>query len=184
VSGSLAKTGNTRYSNNQGNYGGGAGAVMFFANGGIMDFYITPSSGSTSKDQNITWGTPKMRILRNGEIGIGTSETDPTGFKLSVVGKIRSTEIKVQAMPWPDYVFTPNYNLMKLAQLESYIAEEGHLPNIPKAEIVEEEGIELGSMNAKLLEKIEELTLYIIEQNKKLEAQEARIEALEKSKWR
>ena len=64
---------------------------------------------------------------------------------------------------WPDYVFTPEYNLLSLEEVKKYIEEKGHLPNVPSEKEVLENGIELGAMNAKLLEKIEELTLYIIQ---------------------
>ncbi|MCR9250200.1 MAG: hypothetical protein NXI20_07225 [bacterium] len=103
----------------------------------------------------------------NRNIGIGTMDVD--GYKLSVEGNVRATEVKVEATPWPDYVFTPSYDLKSLDQVETFINENGHLPNIPSAQEVEEnKGIGLGEMNAKLLEKIEELTLHLIQQNKEL----------------
>ena len=166
VNGSLGATGNTKYSNNQGAYSGGAGGIFFFANGGVMDFNISPASGSTSAGTNVSWGTPKMRINRNGEVGIGTTDID--GYRLSVEGAIRSTEVKVEASPWPDYVFASNYNLPSLESVETYINEHGHLPEVPSAEVVEEEGIKLGEMNAVLLKKIEELTLYTLSQQKEI----------------
>lgn len=120
-----------------------------------------------------------MHISGNGNVGIGTT-TLATGYKLSVAGKIISEEVKVQLqIAWPDYVFSKKYKLASLSDTESYIKEEGHLPNIPSAAEVSENGIELGEMNARLLEKIEELTLHLIEQNKQLEAQNSRIQALE-----
>ncbi|GGD07570.1 hypothetical protein GCM10011368_06870 [Hyunsoonleella pacifica] len=70
---------------------------------------------------------------------------------------------------WPDYVFTNDYKLPTLLEVEAYIKENGHLPNIDSAKEVEKNGVLLGEMNAKLLEKIEELTLYIIEQQKQIE---------------
>jgi len=98
-------------------------------------------------------------------IGIGTSNTQ--GYKLAVAGDIITEKVKVATQSnWPDYVFDENYNLQNLQQLEKYIKTHGHLPNIPDAETIKEEGLDLGEMNAKLLEKIEELSLYIIEQGK------------------
>lgn len=97
---------------------------------------------------------------RGGNVGIGT--TNPTE-KLSVNGTIRSKEVKVEASPWPDYVFSDNYQLTTLEELESFIKSKGHLPEVPSAEEVAENGIALGEMNALLLKKIEELTLYVIE---------------------
>ncbi|ACU03277.1 hypothetical protein [Pedobacter heparinus] len=104
--------------------------------------------------------------IENGDVGIGT--TDPKGYKLAVNGKIRAQEIKVEASPWPDYVFTKDYQLPTLQQTENHIKEKGHLPGIPSAEEVKANGIDLGEMNAKLLQKIEELTLHAIEQNRKI----------------
>ena len=162
VSGSLATTGNTRYANNQGAYGSGAGAIMFFANGGLMDFFISPAAGASGKDTDIAWGTPKMRISRSGNVGIGTTNIE-AGYKLSVNGSVRATEVKVEAYPWPDYVFASDYELKTLADTKGYIDEHSHLPGMPSAKEVEENGIALGEMNAKLLEKIEELTLYVLQ---------------------
>ncbi len=112
-----------------------------------------------------------------GNVGIGTATPSE---KLSVNGKVRSKEVKVEANNWPDYVFTPSYNLKSLDQVETFINENGHLPNIPSAQEVEENnGIELGEMNVKLLEKIEELTLYTIDQQRKIDQLLERIEKLE-----
>ncbi len=109
----------------------------------------------------------RLRIDQYGNVSIGT--TNSNGYKLAVNGNIRSKEIKVELNNWPDYVFTPSYNLQSLSEVETFINENGHLPNIPSAQEVEENnGIELGEMNAKLLEKIEELTLHLIQQNKEL----------------
>ena len=111
-----------------------------------------------------------MRLSENGDLSIGTIKSD--GYKLSVNGKIRATEVKVYT-GWADYVFKDNYKLPTLQEVESHIKEKGHLINIPSEAEVLENGIQLGEMNAKLLEKIEELTLYTLEQ-------EERIEILEK----
>ena len=103
------------------------------------------------------------------QVGIGTSivPSDPT-YKLAVAGKLISEEVRVllQSTGWPDYVFKADYNLRSIEEVESFINDNGHLPNIPSAEVVEKEGILLGDMNKNLLEKIEELTLYMIQTNK------------------
>lgn len=98
--------------------------------------------------------------IENGNVGIGTK--NPTE-KLSVNGKIRAKEIKVESGPWPDYVFKKDYKLPSLSDVEKHINEKGHLPEVPSAKEVEEEGIALGANQALLLKKIEELTLYLIE---------------------
>ena len=101
----------------------------------------------------------------SGNVGIGTS--NPGAWKLAVNGNIRAKEIKVET-GWADYVFEDNYSLPTLEEVESHIKEKGHLINIPSAKEVEENGIQLGEMNKLLLEKIEELTLYIIQQEKRI----------------
>ncbi|GGH31501.1 hypothetical protein FAZ19_22510 [Sphingobacterium alkalisoli] len=109
-------------------------------------------------------------ILLTGKLGIGTNSPSE---KLSVNGNIRAREIKVETDNWPDYVFTRKYNLMPLADVEKFIQTKGHLPEIPQASVIEEEGISLGEMNKLLMKKIEELTLYVIEidkENKKMKA--------------
>ena len=91
------------------------------------------------------------------------------GYKLRVYGKIISEEVRVQLKTlWPDYVFSKNYKLHSLPEIEKYIAENHHLPNMPAAAEVEKNGIALGEMQTKMMEKIEELTLYIIAQDKRI----------------
>ena len=109
-----------------------------------------------------------------GNVGIGT--TDPGTWKLAVNGNIRAKEIKVETANWPDYVFTKDHELPSLEEVEKHIQEKGHLINIPSAADVELNGIELGEMNRLLLEKIEELTLYILKPEEKVQEQERKIE--------
>jgi hypothetical protein len=101
----------------------------------------------------------------NGNVGIGT--TNPTQ-KLQVKGTVYSTEVKVDlaAGTGPDYVFEPNYDLKPLAEIETYIKENKHLPEVPSAKEMEANGVQLGEMNMLLLKKVEELTLYLIEMKK------------------
>ncbi|WP_082811011.1 cell wall anchor protein [Chryseobacterium timonianum] len=94
-------------------------------------------------------------------------------------GKIHAKEVEVKANVWADYVFKKDYQLQSLDEVEKHIAQNGHLPNIPSADEVLKNGINVAEMNAKLLEKIEELTLYSIEQNKQLKSQSNKIEKLE-----
>ncbi len=118
--------------------------------------------GSTGGfDIQTTGNLSLMRIYHNGNIGVGTTTPDS---KLTVKGNIHAEEVKVDlSVPGPDYVFKEEYDLKSLEEVQSYINEHGHLPNIPSAKDMEENGVQLGEMNMKLLEKIEELTLYVIE---------------------
>jgi hypothetical protein len=109
----------------------------------------------------------RMVIMENGNIGIGTN--NPTN-KLSVNGDIRSREVVVETANWPDYVFHRQYRLRPLQEVEYYIQQHGHLPNIPAAAEIETNGLKLGEVQKKMMEKIEELTLYIIQQQKQIEA--------------
>ncbi|WP_404421599.1 hypothetical protein [Nibricoccus sp. IMCC34717] len=123
--------------------------------------------------------TEKLRILADGRIGIGTAS--PT-HKLTVNGTIRAKEIVVDNTGWADFVFTKNYKLASLTEVEKHIEQQGHLPGIPSAAEVKERGVSVGEMQAKLLEKIEELTLRLIAQEKRLNAQDAEIAALKVDK--
>lgn len=114
-------------------------------------------------------------------VGIGTSSfVDPTNnkkYSLSVKGNIRAAEVKVYNT-WADYVFAKEYKLKPLAEVESYIKENNHLPNVPSAKEVTEKGLELGEMTKIQQEKIEELTLYLIQQNKEIQELKAQVKAL------
>lgn len=148
---------------------------------------------NTSKTYTIgTLGTGSLRLLTgnftndqgiiidsNGKVGIGTSTPQS---KLAVDGQIRATEVKVLAdISVPDYVFEPDYDLRTLKETKEYITEHKHLPEIPSAAEIGENGIDLGDMNMRLLKKIEELTLYQIELLERLEKAEEKIQNLEES---
>lgn len=148
-----------------------AGEIRFDPTNGILR--IGTSSSITNAP--IT----SLYIDKNGDVGIGIANTK--GYKLGVKGKIAAEEVKVALYnTWPDYVFESNYNLQTLEEVENHIIEKGHLQNIPSAKEVEENGIQLGEMNARLLQKIEELTLYLIEQNKKTEQLQKEVALLKK----
>ena len=113
----------------------------------------------------------------NGQVGIGI--TDPANlpdasYLLAVDGKVACEEVLVElSFSWPDYVFEDDYPLIPLNQLNEEIKNLGHLPNMPSAAEIENSGLSLGEMQVKLLEKIEELTLYIIDldtQNRQLQS--------------
>ncbi|MCE2896091.1 MAG: hypothetical protein LW721_16795 [Flammeovirgaceae bacterium] len=124
-----------------------------------------------------TW-SPHITFLPGGNVGIGT--TDPGSFKLAVNGKTWSTEVQVAVTRPPDYVFEPTYDLKPLAEIETYIKENKHLPEVPSAKEMEKNGVQLGEMNMLLLKKVEELTLYVIEQQKENTKQADEIKELKK----
>lgn len=114
-------------------------------------------------------------VLKNGYIGMGTMSPK---YNLDVVGTIRAREIKVD-LNGADFVFENDYKLMPLNELEKFVKDKKHLPEIVSAKEMQENGADLGILNTKLLQKIEELTLYTIEQNKKIEKQNEKILLLE-----
>ncbi len=151
------------------NRSSGMGETNFISNqgpggSGGFSFYNYDNSGS-------------MRLLMlmngNGNIGIGTN---PVNEKLAVDGKIKAKEIIVTDMGWADYVFLDAYKPLSLKETEKFIIRNKHLPGIPSAVDVGANGIKVGEMQAKLLEKIEELTLHLIAQEKRMDLQEKEIQ--------
>lgn len=127
-------------------------------------------------------GTHNYAGYFRGDVAIGgVTPKKATGYMLSVDGKIAAEEVLVDLSDdWPDYVFKKDYDLKSLDEVKAHISEKGHLPNVPSAKEVEENGILLGNMNKVLIEKIEELTLYILQQEEKLKSYELRLTQLEK----
>jgi hypothetical protein len=102
-------------------------------------------------------------------VGIGTTSTN--GYLLAVAGKIRSTEVTIEHIDdWYDCVFEEDYPLTPLAEIEQFVKQNKHLPEVPSEAEVKANGIDLGEMNAILLKKIEELTLHVIQQQKEIDA--------------
>jgi len=127
-------------------------------------------------------GNDKQLVLRgNGSVGINTTYV-PNGYSLGVDGKIICEELTVRLSQfWPDYVFADDYNLLSLKEVEEHINEKGHLPGIPSAKEMEENGtLDVGQMQTKMMEKIEELTLYMIDLKKENQTLKTEIEALKK----
>lgn len=146
----------------------------------IMIFDSRLSDSSVKNRPLFSWysyGDKKMTLTSNGGLGIGTTTTGT--HKLAVEGSIAAREVKVQATGWADFVFKKEYNLPTLQEVEKHIAEKGHLENIPSEEEVLKNGINLGEMNTKLLQKIEEMTLYMIKQNRQIIDLQQRLEKVE-----
>jgi hypothetical protein len=133
-------------------------------NNGSKDFHIFDLSRGTS--MTFQSGT--------GNIGIGT--TNPQ-YPLSVNGIIQAKEVLVNS-GWSDYVFAPDYHLRDLYEISAYIQQNHHLPEIPSASEVQEKGVSLGDMQAKLLAKVEELTLHMIQEHERNDRLEERNRSL------
>lgn len=127
-----------------------------------------------------TNGSSRMWIDANGNVSVSASGAVATGYKFNVDGKIMCEELKVQLSPWPDYVFKPEYTLKPLAEVKAFIQENHRLPGIPAASAVESEGLNVGEMQKMMMEKIEELTLYILELDARNQMLTERISELEK----
>ena len=111
--------------------------------------------------------TVENNLIVDNQIAIGT--TVQSGYSLAVCGKIRATEVKVNAASeWCDYVFEEDYDLRDLSEVDAFIKKNKHLPEIPSAEVVDAEGIEVSAMMVLMMKKIEELTLYTIEKEKRI----------------
>jgi hypothetical protein len=123
-----------------------------------------------------------MVILQNGNVGIGTEPpTIPSNFKLYVEDGIMTHKVKIATGTWEDYVFYPEYPLLPMKDLSQYLDKNKHLPGIPsEAEIQKNGGFELGDMQKRMLKKIEEMTLYILQQQKNIDSLNARLESIEK----
>ncbi|PRD44962.1 hypothetical protein [Sphingobacterium haloxyli] len=137
---------------------------------------------------SIYWGDNSkytMTLSKAGQLGITALAVGgglKSGSRMSVNGKIAAKEVEVTVNNWPDYVFRKDYELKPLSQVEKYIKENGHLPEIPKAEEVEADGLSLGEMDKLLLKKIEELTLHLIEKDRQVADLERRMQAMENDK--
>lgn len=133
---------------------------------------------SVATDSNTMNFTAGGFSFTTGKVGIGCENT-AEGYALAVNGGVMSTRVSVMDVDgWPDYVFGGDYHRMSLYELEEYIDLNHHLPEVPSAEEVSEQGIDLGEMNAILLQKVEELTLHVIELQKQIDIQQNEIDEL------
>lgn len=128
----------------------------------------TNSANNTGSFIVRTNGANRMYVSPTGQFSFGTA-TPATGYMISVNGKVMAEEVKVQlSQNWPDYVFSTKYKLMNFNELREFIATNNHLPNIPSAKEIEKSGLEIGEMQRRMMEKIEELTLYVLQLEDKI----------------
>lgn len=155
-------------------------ANSFVEYGGVGSYIMDNSAGS--EDGALTFYTAyngqkrtrRMTILNDGNVGIGVIDTE--GYRLAVKGSIKAEEIVIETT-WSDFVFEDDYNLRSLAEVEGHIKEHGHLPDVPSASVVELEGLSVGESQKFMMQKIEELTLYMIEKDKQVSALQVQVEA-------
>lgn len=141
----------------------------------FIDSYVNPNGIS---NPGVAYFNGGGSNFFHGNVGIGMLPTE----KLTVNGNIRAKEIKVEADNWPDYVFEEGFKAMSLESVERFIQHNRRLPEMPSEAEVKSKGIELGQMNVKLLKKIEELTLYLIELKKQNEKQQVEIDQLKNAR--
>ncbi|MCB0833800.1 MAG: OmpH family outer membrane protein, partial [Bacteroidetes bacterium] len=164
-------------------FGSGPGmwtGVRIYSNGssssskgfGLLSVYNNDS-------EKIRFSANGLTFFNGGHVVIG-STTDQGNYSLAVNGNIKAKELYLTTSGWSDFVFEPGYSLRTLHQVQNFITKNGHLPDMPSEKEVIENGVGVIDMQAKLLQKIEELTLYLIEQGKNKEEQQKQIDALRK----
>lgn len=160
-----------------------AASIRFFADGDVTDAAANGKIQFQVQDGGLIGANMRdaMTIRHTGAVGVGTDEI-PDGFLFAVNGKVIAEELQIQLKgEWPDFVFDADYDLMSLNELEGFVKTNRHLPGIPNEnEVKEQGGVNLGEISTALLQKVEELTLYVIELNKQKEELERRIVELEK----
>jgi hypothetical protein len=170
VQGNTLLNGNVRIGNTHLTYVNSSGdGVIDFGNAGngSLWFRSLPAGGDIGSYNDL------MILTNDGRVGIGM--TNPTqGYKLSVNGNIRCKKVVAEPTNWPDYVFDSCYKLMSLKELELYIKDNQHLPDMPSAKEVAENGVDLEQMVNELLKNAEEQTLYIIDLHNKNDELEAK----------
>ncbi|WP_299458822.1 hypothetical protein [uncultured Microscilla sp.] len=166
-----------------------------FSSHGTLNF--RPDTDNTGDDAIVFKNNAEaetMRIHTNNNVGIGTSNPLAklhvngtarlagalTGTSANFSGRVQANSLTLNVGSFPDYVFAKNYDLMPLEQVEAYINANHHLPKVPKAAKVEKEGMNVAQINVLLVEKVEELTLHLIEQNKQMKQMQQKMQALEK----
>jgi hypothetical protein len=146
---------------------GSISAASISSSGTISTLHLNASGTITATTMSATGKISAGSFYTSGHVGIGCSNPS---VELAVNGKIQASELELKASPCvADYVFEKNYNLMNLNDLSKFLATNKHLPEVPSAAEFKEKGLNVAEMNNLLLKKVEELTLYVIEQQKQIE---------------
>lgn len=167
----------------------GVADIAGMNNKGFVEFNTTATTNTTISAVSFgSNGSEFMRINQDGKVRIANGANDlptPNGYRLFVEEGILTEKVKVAVKTtsnWADFVFNEDYKLMPLNEVESFLLKNKHLPNVPSAIEMVENGLDVAQMDAKLLEKVEELTLYIIAQNKQIEELKAAVQTLMEKK--
>ncbi|HTI07057.1 MAG TPA: hypothetical protein VL832_00840 [Puia sp.] len=162
----------------------GWGSGMYFKNTAASGktYGVYASSYGSLNITDASSGVDRIFIAANGNVGINTHGVSDSHYQLCVEGGIRSRKVVVDQTVWADYVFRKDYRLPSLESVDRFIKAHHHLADMPSADSVQRNGIDIGNNQAMLLKKVEELTLYIIEQNKKIEALSAQIKKIQKTR--
>lgn len=146
------------------------GALTGYIRASGLNFQVaTNAENDNGKLEFRTNGSSRMWIDASGSVAVGGAGKVATGYLFSVAGKLMAEEVRVELNgTWPDYVFQKDYKLMKLGDLKRYIDDNSHLPEIPAAAEMKN-GVEVGKMNKLLMQKVEELTLYVIQLHEEVE---------------
>lgn len=158
-------------------YNGTAASSFIWRTGN--DFKMGTSTGNNTGKMifGTAPGGDQLFLLPDGTVGVGTTAT--AGYKLAIDGKVVCEELKVKlSQNWPDYVFDDGYKLPSLKEVEHSIRNQKHLPGIPSASEIHEEGLNVGDMQKVMMQKIEELTLYVIDLQKQNDALRAAVSEL------
>jgi hypothetical protein len=132
------------------------------------NLYLSPNTSKTAANSLV--------ITPQGNVGIGKANPES---KLEVNGRIHAKSVKVDLEGWADFVFAHDYNLTPLLEVEAYINKHGHLPAVPSEQEALANGMDVAQMNTLLLQKVEELTLHLIQKEKQVNSLEQRLAALE-----
>jgi hypothetical protein len=153
------------YTNTEGSNNVFIGADAGFYETGSNRLYI-----ASGRSNPLLYGEFDNKLLKvNGTLAIGTNNYNDDTYKLYVADGIRTEAVQIDAeINWPDYVFAKTYQLPSLNEVDAFIKKNSHLPNVPSAKEINEQGINVANMDATLLRKIEELTLYTLQQNKQI----------------
>lgn len=161
---------------------GGIGNTSLLSISSSNAKFSTDLKAKNIEATGLTIATSSHNLLHTnslGQVAIGTTNfSGDANAKLIVNGKIHANEVEITTMDWADFVFDPQYQLMSTEDLEAYILANKHLPDVPAEQDVIDNGINVGEMNKILLQKIEELTLYMLQQQKQIEEQQQAIDNL------